>query len=180
MPHDPAPGFAIWLTGLPSSGKTTVAYVLRDLLAERGIAAQVLDSDELRTRLTPHPTYSPRERDWFYAMVAYVAELLTTNGVNCLIAATAARRVYREEARKRITRFAEVYVDCSPEVCQKRDPKGLWQKAQQGEVASLPGMGMPYEPPSSPDVRVDTETHSAQDAAQRIFAQLDGEGFFSP
>jgi adenylylsulfate kinase len=180
MPNNVPPGFAIWLTGLPSSGKTTVAHALGDLLAERGIAAQVLDSDELRTRLTPNPQYTPQERDWFYAMVTFLAELLTKNGVNCLIAATASRRAYREAAQRRIGRFAEVYVDCSPEVCYGRDPKGLWQRAQKGEITALPGMGMPYEPPESPDARVDTGGLSAEAAAEHILSQLDGKGFFSP
>jgi adenylylsulfate kinase len=179
MPKNVPPGFAIWLTGLPSSGKTTVAHALSDLLAERGIAVQVLDSDELRIRLTPNPQYTPQERDWFYAMVTFLAELLTANGVNCLIAATASRRAYREAARMRIDRFAEVYVDCSPEVCQGRDPKGLWQQAHTGEITALPGMGTPYEPPESPDVRVDTVGLSAEAAAQHILSQLDSKGFFT-
>jgi adenylylsulfate kinase len=179
MLNNVPPGFAIWLTGLPSSGKTTVAHALSDLLAERGIAVQVLDSDELRTRLTPNPQYSPQERDWFYALVTFLAELLTKNGVNCLIAATASRRAYREAARRRIDRFAEVYVDCSPEVCQGRDPKGLWQRAHRGEINALPGMGTPYEPPNSPDARVDTGRLSAEVAARHILSQLDSKGFFS-
>jgi adenylylsulfate kinase len=172
------PGFAIWLTGLPSSGKTTVAHALSDLLAERGIAVQVLDSDELRTRLTPNLQYSSEERDWFYTTVTFLAELLTENGVNCMIAATASRRAYRETARRRIKRFTEVYVDCSPEVCQGRDPKGLWQRARKGEITALPGMGAPYEPPETPDVRVDTGRLSAKDAAQHILSQLDSKVFF--
>jgi adenylylsulfate kinase len=179
MPNNVPPGFAIWLTGLPSSGKTTVAHALSGLLAKRGVAVQVLDSDELRTRLTPNPQYSSEERDWFYATVTFLAELLTKNGVNCLIAATASRRAYREAARRRIDRFAEVYVDCSPEVCHGRDPKGLWQRAHTGEITALPGMGTPYEPPGSPDVRVDTGRFSAEAAAQHILSQLEDEGFFS-
>ncbi|OGP94088.1 MAG: hypothetical protein A2157_03640 [Deltaproteobacteria bacterium RBG_16_47_11] len=83
------PGFAIWLTGLPSSGKTTLANALSFLLSERGISVQILDSDDLRRRLTPHPTSSHEERDWFYDMIIFLAELLTSNGVNILISATA-------------------------------------------------------------------------------------------
>lgn len=180
MPKHTPPGFTIWLTGLPSSGKTTVAHALSDLLAERDISIQLLDSDELRTRLTPNPTYFPEERDWFYEMITFLAELLTVNGVNCLIAATASRRAYREAARKRIHRFAEVYVDCPLDACRGRDAKGLWKRAQQGEITSLPGMNAPYEPPQAPDVRVDTERLSAKAAAQRILAHLDSKGFFAP
>jgi adenylylsulfate kinase len=180
MPKPIPPGFAIWLTGLPSAGKTTIAHALQDRLAERGISVQVLDSDELRKRLTPNPHYSPEERDWFYSMIAFLTELLTANGVNCLIAATAPRRAYREAARGRIERFAEVYVDCPSAVCQGRDIKGLWEQARRGRIASLPGMNAPYEPPERPDVRVDTERLSKEAAAQLILAQLEGRGFFSP
>jgi len=172
------PGFAIWLTGLPSSGKTTLAHALSHLLIERGIAVQVLDSDDLRRRLTPNPTYSPEERDWFYDVVTFLAGLLADNGVNVLIAATASRRAYRQAARDRIVRFAEVYVDCSPEVCRARDPKGLWKRADEGEIMRLPGTGVPYEPPESPEVRVDTERLSIEEAADQIVCQLNEQGLF--
>jgi adenylylsulfate kinase len=172
-------GFAIWLTGLPSSGKTTLAHILSHLLAERGIAVQLLDSDDLRRRLTPNPTYSDEERNWFYNMVAFLAGLLTDNGVNVLIAATAPRRAYREAARDRIARFAEVYVACSPAVCQARDPKGLWAQADRGEIATLPGVGVPYEPPENPEVRVDTAHLSIEEAARRILDQLDERAFLA-
>jgi adenylylsulfate kinase len=172
------PGFAIWLTGLPSSGKTTLAHALGWLLEERGIAVQILDSDDLRRRLTPQPTYSRRERDWFYDTITFVAELLTSNGVNVLIAATACRRAYRQAARERIARFAEVYVECPVRVCRARDPKGLWEGAEKGEITSLPGAGTPYEAPDAPEARVDTARHSAAEAAGRILEQLDDSVLF--
>jgi len=172
-------GFALWLTGLPSSGKTTLAHLLSRLLAGRGISALVLDSDELRKRLTPNPTYSSEERDWFYGVVAYMAELLASNGVNVLIAATAPRRRYRQAARQRIARFAEVYVECPPAICRVRDPKGLWQRADDGEIAGLPGADAPYEPPESPEAQVDTAYTTAEEASRQILAQLDARGFFA-
>ena len=171
-------GFAIWLTGLPSSGKTTLAYALGRLFSERGVAVQVLDSDDLRRKLTPNPTYSPEERDWFYDVVTFLAGLLTDNGVSVLIAATASRRAYRQVARDRIARFAEVYVDCSPGVCRARDPKGLWKRADRGEITTLPGAGVPYEPSESPEVRVDTARLSIEEATDQIVCQLNEQGFF--
>jgi adenylylsulfate kinase len=170
-------GFALWLTGLPSSGKTTLAHALHRQLASRGIAVQVLDSDELRQRLTPNPTYTPEERDWFYGMVAYLAELLADNGVNVLIAATASRRTYRQAARERIPRFAEVYVECAPAVCRARDPKGLWERAAEGQITGLPGADAPYEPPVAPEARVDTARTSVEEAAGQVMAQLEAQGF---
>ena len=168
MPKEIKPGFAIWLIGLPSSGKTTIAQALKNLLSERGVAVQVLDSDGLRQKLTPHPTYSPEERDWFYDMVTFLAGLLTDNGVNVIIAATASRRAYRKAARARIKRFAEISIDCSPEVCRARDSKGLWKKADKGEIDFLPGVGETFEPPESPEVRLDTASLSVDIAARTI------------
>jgi adenylylsulfate kinase len=172
-------GFALWLTGLPSSGKTTLAHALSRLLARRGISALVLDSDDLRKRLTPNPTYSSEERDWFYGVVAYMAELLASNGVNVLIAATAPRRRYRQAARQRIARFAEVYVECPPAICRARDPKGLWQRAEDGEIAGLPGADAPYEPPESPEAQVDTACTTVEEASRQILAQLEARGFLA-
>jgi adenylylsulfate kinase len=179
MPGAVRPGFAIWLTGLPSSGKTTLALALSRLLHERGIAVQILDSDELRRRLTPNPTYSADERDWFYDMIAFLAELLTANGVNVLIAATASRQAYRQAAREQIDRFAEVHVECPPDVCRARDPKGLWERADRGEIADLPGVGAPYEAPEAPEARVDTARQPAEAAAHHILRQLDDRGFLA-
>jgi adenylylsulfate kinase len=179
MPAAFRPGFAIWLTGLPSSGKTTLAHALRRLLNERGIAVQILDSDQLRRRLTPNPTYSAEERDWFYDIITFLAELLTTNGVNVLIAATAPRRAYRQAARERIARFAEIYVQCPPEICRARDPKGLWERADRGEITNLPGAGGLYEAPAAPESRVDTARHSAGEAARHILRRLDARGFLA-
>ena len=173
------PGFAIWLTGLPSSGKSTLADALSYLLAGRGIATQILDSDELRARLTPNPTYSSEERDWFYDVVTFLAELLTRNQVNVLIAATASKRAYRRAARERIVRFAEVYVDCAPQVCRMRDRKGLWERADRGEITALPGAGAPYEPPESPEVYVNTVRDSPEEAARQILEQLEAKQFFA-
>jgi len=172
------PGFAIWLTGLPSSGKTTLANALSLLLSERGISAQILDSDDLRRRFTPHPTYSDEERDWFYDMVVFLAELLTENAVNVLISATAPRRAYREEARKRIKRFAEVYIDCPEEECRKRDSKGLWEKSERGEITELPGAGVPYEPPDSPEVKVNTAQLTIEEAAHHMMNEFEKQGLF--
>jgi len=178
MPKESPPGFAIWLTGLPSSGKTTVAHALACLLSQRSIPVQLLDSDELRKELTPNPSYSPEEREWFYGVIVFLAGLLTDNGVNVLIAATAPRRTYRQAARARIRRFAEAYLICSPEVCRSRDPKGLWRMAEEGKIGALPGGGAPYEPPESPEVLADTARFSAEEAAKEILYQLKERGFF--
>ena len=175
---DTEPGFAIWLTGLPASGKTTLGLALRPRLPAYGRPVQLLDSDELRRTLTPNPTYSPAERDWFYDVLVFLAELLTRNGVNVLIAATATRRAYRNAARERLARFAEVFVDTPPDVCRERDPKGLWARADAGEISGLPGVDEPYERPARPEVWVDTGRLSIEEAAEQVMAELERQGFF--
>lgn len=110
--------------------------------------------------------------------VIYLAELLTGNGVNVLISATAPRGAYRDEARKRMKRFAEVYFDCPKAECRKRDPKGLWEQANQGEITELPGAGVLYEPPDSPEVEVNTAQLSIEKAAHHVLNRLEEHGFF--
>lgn len=172
------PGFALWLTGLPASGKTSLAQALRPRLLAYGCPVELLDSDELRRTLTPQPTYAPAERDWFYGVLVFLAELLTRNGVNVLIAATATRRAYRDAARERLPRFAEVFVDSPPEVCRERDPKGLWQRADAGEISDMPGVDTPYEPSPQPEVRVDTSRLSVDAATRQIITELTAQAFF--
>jgi adenylylsulfate kinase len=179
MSQEVKAGFALWLTGLPASGKSSLAQALRRLLLERVAVVQILDSDELRHKLTPQPTYSPAERDWFYEMIVFLAELLTRDGVHVLIAATAPCRAYREAARARIDHFVEVYVDCPPAVCRARDQKGLWLRADKGEITTLPGVGVPYEPPETPEVRVNTAHLSVEAAARQVMEQLERRRFFS-
>jgi adenylylsulfate kinase len=179
MSHE-QPGFVLWLTGLPSSGKSTLARLLCDLLREqRGLQTQLLDSDALRRVLTPDPAYTPAERDWFYDVLVFLAVLLANNGVNVVIAATGARRAYRDAARQRLPRFAEIHVHCPVDVCRRRDPKGLWQKVEEGAIARLPGADVPYEAPLNPQARIDTSQTDPQAAAQSILHQLAAARFFT-
>lgn len=167
-----APGFVVWLTGMPASGKTTLARALQTRLAAQGVPAILLDSDYLRHILTPNPTYTPAERDWFYTALGQLAAWLAQEGVNVLIAATANRRVYRDQARQQIPRFAELYVRCSLATCQARDPKGIYARAQTAAQDAVPGLGAIYEPPLAPEATVDTERLSPDDAAAFVLAQL--------
>ena len=176
----PSPGMVLWLTGLPASGKTTLAKEIRKRLAERGVVAELLDADELRKILTPNPDYTDRERDWFYGVLVYLAELLSKHGVAVLVAATAHRRAYRDEARRRLPRFVEIYVECHIETCRRRDPKGLYAAAGRGEISSLPGEQVDFEVPESPEIRVDTSNLTPAAAAQAVMERLETLGAYDP
>ncbi len=170
--HNRPVGWALWLTGLPASGKTTLARTLRRMLAAYEVECVILDSDEVRQVLTPNPTYSSEERDRFYRGLVDLAHLLTDYGVNVIIAATGSWRAYREAARKQLHPFAEVYVRCPIEVCRQRDPKGLYARADAGEITNLPGVGVPYEEPENPAVIVDTDVLTPEEAARRVIAAV--------
>jgi len=172
-------GFAIWLTGLPASGKSTLAAVLVEELTALGVTAQVLDTDELRGMLTPTPTYSHEERDWFYKVMTYIGRLLVENGVNVIFAATANRCCHRARARRAIGRLVEVYVECPLEICRARDRKGIYAKALAGQATTVPGLQDPYEPPESPEVVVETDRLSARECALRVVAKLRELGLLS-
>jgi adenylylsulfate kinase len=164
------PGWTVWLTGLPASGKTTIALRLQQALSECGIMAILLDSDAVRAILTPLPRYSAAERDDFYARLALLAGLLTAQGINVIIAATANRRAHRDQARNSLPRFLEIWVRCSLAICQARDPKGLYAKAAAGEISDFPGLDAPYEPPLHPDLVVDSGVQTPQAAVDAILA----------
>lgn len=165
-------GFAVWLTGLPASGKSTIARGLAAALDEVDGPIQVLDSDALRRVLTPNPSYREEERDWFYRVLVYIAQLLTQNHVAVIIAATAHRQAYRNAARQAIPRFVEVYVQCPLATCVTRDQKGIYARAMAGEAHSVPGLQVPYQAPALPEVVVDTETQTPDECVQAVMAFL--------
>jgi adenylylsulfate kinase len=145
-------GAVVWFTGLPSSGKSTLAEAVRRRLLEAGRAVVRLDGDEVRRALVPAPGYWPAERDAFYETLARLAALLAGQGVTVLVAATAHRRAHRARARELAPRFVEVHVATPAAACEARDAKGLWAAARAGRAPLLPGVGIEYEPPEGPDV----------------------------
>jgi adenylylsulfate kinase len=174
-------GWCVWVTGLPGSGKSTVSEALLKLLKKESVHAQLLSSDALRRFLTPKPSYSLEERDTVYATLVYIAELLTQNGVNVVIDATGNLRRYREDARKRISVFIEVYLECPLEICVQREgrrarthhaPKSIYERAEKGKAPTVPGVGQPYEPPSNPEVTLDTTKCSPVKCAQKVLEKI--------
>ena len=164
--------FAVWLTGIPAAGKSTIASNLAEKLEGMGRNVQILDSDELRKVLTPTPTYHEEEREQFYNILALIAKLLVDNSVDVIIAATANRRAYRDKARRQIERFFEVYIDCPAKVCAERDPKGLYSQAKSGGISTLPGIQTDYEPPEHPDAVIASDQESPGAAAERIIEAI--------
>jgi adenylyl-sulfate kinase len=165
-------GWALWLTGLPAAGKTVLARAIRQKLGDRGVNVVILDSDEVRSILTPTPTYTSEERAQFYQALVDLATLLVQYGADVIIAATGNRRSYRQAAREQIALFAEVWVRCPIAVCRARDPKGLYAQANAGTIHDLPGADAPYEPPEAPEVVVDTDQLAVAEAVDRILAGI--------
>lgn len=144
----PASGFVVWLTGLPSSGKSTLASRLRERLVARGRPSCLLDGDEVRKAMVPSPGYTPEARDAFYATLARLAALIAQQGLVVIVPATANRARYRAEARKLAPCFLEVHVAVDAEECRRRDAKGLYASG----TAELPGNDVVYEVPEAPEV----------------------------
>jgi adenylylsulfate kinase len=159
-------GFAIWITGIPASGKSSITRELVRKLRELTVAVVVLESDEMRSILIPGATYDQKERDRFYRTLVSIGEMITRNGITVVFDATANKRHYRDLARSRIKKFVEAYVRCPLEVCVQRDPKGIYRRAAAGETTTVPGIQAPYEPPlnaeitlngqDAPDISADT------------------------
>lgn len=161
--HEP---FAVWITGLPACGKSTITGCLKKMLAERGIEVEVLESDALRKILGGG--YGEADREAFYQRMVWIGTLLLRHGVSVIFDATANRRKYRDAARHRIARYFEVFVDVPLEVCMKRDPKGIYRNA----ATDVPGVHTPYERPEKPDLIIDGVRETPADAAQRIVTFL--------
>jgi len=177
MRFDDEPAFAVWLTGLPASGKSTVARALAAELDGKGIRAALLESDAVRREITPRPKYDDTEREAFYATLAYLARVLVLHGVHVIVDATANRRAYRDRAREAIPRFLEVHVRCPLAVCQARDPKGIYRRGAEGTAQDVPGVSAPYEPPLLPEVVIDGERDDPAVAARRIVSALEKKGY---
>lgn len=168
----PSRGLVVWLTGLPSAGKSTLARAVAERLRPRGVAVALLDGDEVRSALRPEPGYAPADRDAFYATLAGLAALLARQGLVAIVAATAHRREFRARARARSPAFLEIFVDTPLDECRRRDAKGLYARA----VPSLPGATEAYERPERADFIV-APGDAAPDAAlaEGILASLSAQ-----
>ena len=172
-------GFTVWLTGLPCSGKTTIAGLLVAELERRGSVVESLDGDVVRTHLCKDLGYSRADRDTNVARLGWVASRLVRHGAPVVVAAISPYREARAQARALIEEqglFVEVWVNAPTEVCAERDVKGLWAKAAAGEITGMTGVDDPYEPPEAPEVVVDTVALEPHESVGLVVAYLEQAG----
>lgn len=170
-------GFVVWITGLPGSGKSTIARGLEKELRTRGLKVEVFDGDEVRKNLSKGLGFSKEDRDTHNKRVIYVCKLLTRNGVNAIVSLISPYRSTRAYAREQLPKFVEVYLKCSLEECIRRDPKGLYKKALAGEITNMTGIQDPYEEPLNPEVTLNTENDTSKQNIRKAMQKLQDLGY---
>ncbi|MET9802400.1 adenylyl-sulfate kinase [Streptomyces sp. NPDC006368] len=173
-------GATIWLTGLPSAGKTTIAYELAGRLRADGHRVEVLDGDEIREFLSAGLGFSREDRHTNVQRIGFVAELLASNGVKVLVPVIApyadSREAVRARHRRQGTAYVEVHVATPVEVCSVRDVKGLYAKQAAGEISGLTGVDDPYEEPETPDLRIESQNQTVRESAAAVHTLLTERG----
>ncbi len=173
-------GFTLWFTGLSGSGKSTLAVAVEKELKRRGMNVEVLDGDVVRTNLSKGLGFSQEDRDINIRRIGFVCNLLTRNDAVAIAAAISPYKAIRDENRKMIGRFVEVYCECPIDELIKRDTKGLYKKALAGEIKGFTGIDDPYEAPESPEVTVNSSTESIDESAGKIMRTLELMNFIPP
>jgi len=173
-------GFVVWFTGLPSSGKSTLAQRLKDELIKRGFRVEVLDGDVVREHISRGLGFSKEDRDENIRRIYHVAYLLKRNGVVVITAAISPYREIRQEARELLKDFVEVYASCPVEKCIERDVKGMYKKALAGEIKNFTGIDDPYEPPKNPEVVCETDKETVEESVKKIINKLIERGYIEP
>lgn len=170
-------GFTLWFTGLPCSGKSAVADRVAEILRAHNLKVERLDGDVVRKSLCRDLGFSKKDRDENIRRVAFVAKLLTRNGVVVLTSFISPYREIRDEARREIGEFIEVYVKCPLEVCMSRDVKGMYQKAIRGEIKEFTGISDPYEEPVNPELVLETDRETLDESARKVLDYLKKSGY---
>lgn len=162
--------FVLWFTGLPGSGKSTLAKALEKVLFDRGVQTFILDGDQVRSGLNRNLGFLPEDRKENIRRIAEVAKLLANAGLLTICATISPYREDRAMVREILQQEGcyEVYIQCSLEECEHRDPKGLYKKARDGEINHFTGIDAPYEAPESPELIIDTETQDISESVQRL------------
>jgi adenylyl-sulfate kinase len=173
-------GFTVWFTGLPCSGKSTLAELLKPELERRGRTVDVLDGDVVRTHLTKGLGFSKEDRDENIRRIGFVCKLIGRHGGVAIAAAISPYRAIRDEVRGTMENFVEVFVDAPLEECVRRDVKGMYKKALAGEIKGFTGVSDPYEAPEKPEIAVYTMKESPVESVARIIAKLEQLNLLEP
>jgi adenylyl-sulfate kinase len=173
-------GFTIWFTGLSGSGKTTLAKRVEQEIRNRGLKVELLDGDVIRTNLSKGLGFSKEDRDINIRRIGFVCHLLSRNGVVAIASAISPYRAIRDENRKKIGSFVEVFVKCPLETCIERDVKGLYKKALNGEIKNYTGVSDPYEEPLNPEIVVETDKETEEESLAIILHKLEKFGYLYP
>jgi adenylyl-sulfate kinase len=174
-----APGFVLWLTGLSGAGKSTIAGLVAGELERRGALVDRLDGDVVREHLSKDLSFSKEDRDTNIARIGWVASRLARAGAAVVVSAISPYEAARQRARALAEEhavFVEIHVATSLEECARRDPKGLYEKAYAGQISEFTGVSDPYEEPSNPELRVETEGRTPEQAAQLVLERLEQLG----
>jgi adenylyl-sulfate kinase len=172
-------GFCLWFTGLSGAGKSTLSKAIAEILRGRGHNVEILDGDEVRENLSKGLGFSREDRDTNIRRIGYVCHLLSRNGVVAISAAISPYRSIRDENRKRIGSFVEVFAKCPLDALVGRDVKGLYKKAIAGEIKNFTGVSDPYEEPLSPEIVVETDKETVDDSVKKIVGYLEKHGWIS-
>jgi adenylyl-sulfate kinase len=170
-------GFTLWFTGLSGAGKSTLATRCEEIFLERGMKVEVLDGDVVRTNLSKGLGFSKEDRDTNIRRIGWVCHILTRNDVVAIGAAISPYKAIRNENRKMIGRFCEVYCKCPIDVLKTRDPKGLYEKALRGEIKGFTGVDDPYEPPDKPEVLIESDKETVDQSVNKIILTLELIGY---
>jgi adenylylsulfate kinase len=168
----------VWFTGLSGSGKSTIAVALEKALWDRGVRSYILDGDNVRHGLNKNLGFSPTDRTENIRRIGEVAKLFTDAGIVTLTAFISPYRADRDQVRAIMQAgdFIEVLVDCPLEECERRDVKGLYQKARAGQIPEFTGISAPYEPPLDPELTIRTAEQSPEESVGQVLAYLEGRG----
>ncbi len=168
-------GLTVWFTGLSSAGKTTLSNAVSAQLKMLGCRVEQLDGDIIRRHLSLGLGYDRRDREENLRRIGFVAEMLSRHQVIVLVSAISPYRMIRAEMREKCRPFIEVYVDAPLEVCEKRDLKGIYKRAREGELSHVTGIDDPYEPPLSPEVTCRTDRETVEESAVRVLEVILGK-----
>lgn len=173
-------GLCVWITGLSGSGKSTIAVPLAQTIEEKyGVLTHIFDGDEIRENLSRGLGFTKEDRDINVRRIGYAANLVVKFGGVAIVAAISPYRLAREQVKKQIGQFIEVYLDVPLEVCEQRDVKGLYRRARAGQLANFTGLSDPYEVPENPDIRLKTQQSTLKNSVHEIIQYIDKNGYLS-